>query len=980
MPSGRESQHIVANSELLGRAHEQADLDGALDAMRAGAGGIILLAGEAGVGKTRLLQTCLAHSGLLILNGDATEPTTPPYGPIIAALRAALRAMPDALAACGPLAPHLALLLPELGDSPPNTDYATLVEAIRCLMLAIARTTPAVIVLDDLQWADNATLELLPALATACAHERLLILGAYRNDEIPRGHPLRRLRNDLRRARMLREIVLEPLDDETAVALATRVLGYTLSPALASALAQQAEGVPLFVEELCGALAVRDRSQGRHPSQSGVELTSEARLPIPDTLRDALVLRLDGLPEEAARLLELAAMTGREFDLLVVEELVGTLNGLDALFERGVLIEVPPGRAAFRHALTREAIYLDIPWTRRRALHRQVATYLERQGAPPQIIAEHWLQAKEPALARFAWLNAAQQASAIHAYRDAVVAAQRALELWPDGDMEGERRLELLDLLGHCAQLCGMLPEAARAWREAAAGWRQAGDLRASAEAERQLASVCELQGHWERALAARVTAAEAFAVSDLPAEAAIERLAVAAHLRSAARFRSALDLLATAADEAASAERGDLQARIMGLEGNVRARMGQTDEGLALVRRALALALEQNQAGAAAEVYQRLADSLEHAGDYAGAEDTYLTAFSFCQANAIQATGQLCIACLTVVLRQTGDMERAMTLCREVLASEHSSAHARAVASGILGSVHVLRGRPRLAQPLLVESAALARRIELAAMELLAEWGLAQVAQLRGSYGAAMEHCRVILSRWEQIEECHYVVPPLRWAATFFALTQSADGVRACANALARVASLSGQAEALSALAHALGECALLDGDARQAVQQFDRSLELLRDLTVPFCHGLTQWRAGVACIAAGQSDAGALHLSSAYRMARKLGARPLAQYVAQTLHGLGETGSGRLGRRDNARFRPGNLTRRQREILQLVAQGQTNAEIARQLVLSPRTVEMHVGNILAALDSRTRAEAVRRAAELGLLENYSTSLAKIP
>ena len=670
---------------------------------------------------------------------------------------------------------------------------------------------------------------------------------------------------------------------------------------------------------------------------------------------------------------------GREFDLVQVEELAGGLEGVDALLERGALIELDPGRAAFRHALTREAIYLDIPWTRRRTLHRQVATHLERQGAAPQAVAEHWSQAKEPALARMAWLHAVQEAREIHAYRDAVVAAQRALDLWPDG-VENTRRLGLLDQLAHCAQLCGMFPEAAQAWREAATGWREDGDLRASAEAERNLASVCELQGHWEGALAARVTAAAAFAASGLPAEAAIERLAVAAHLRSAARFRSALDLLATAAEEAGEAGRGDLQARIMGLEGNVRARMGQANEGLALVRRALSLALEQNHAGAAAEIYQRLADSLEHAEDYAGAEDTYMTAFSYCQANAIPVTGQLCIACLTVVLRQTGEMERAMTLCREALGSEYSSAHARAVAGCVLGLTHALLGRPRLAQPLLVEASALARRIELVAMELLTEWGLAQVALLKGSYATAVEHCHAILLRSEQVEDCHYAVPALRWAATFFALMQAPDGARACANALARIASMSGQSEALSALAHALGECALLDGDARQAVQQFDRSLDLLRDMTVPFCYGLTQWRAGVACIAAGQRDAGALHLTSAYRMARKLGARPLAQYVAQSMQALGEMGSVRLGRRDEARLRSGDLTRRQREVLQLVAQGQTSAEIAHQLVLSPRTVEMHVGNILAALDSRSRAEAVRRAAELGLLENYSTSLAKIP
>jgi DNA-binding NarL/FixJ family response regulator len=100
----------------------------------------------------------------------------------------------------------------------------------------------------------------------------------------------------------------------------------------------------------------------------------------------------------------------------------------------------------------------------------------------------------------------------------------------------------------------------------------------------------------------------------------------------------------------------------------------------------------------------------------------------------------------------------------------------------------------------------------------------------------------------------------------------------------------------------------------------------------------------------------------------------------IAQSLHELGETGHAHMGRRDVARFRSGNLTRRQREILQLVAQGQTNAEIARQLVLSPRTVEKHVGNILATLDSRSRAEAVGRAAELSLLDSYRSSLAILP
>jgi DNA-binding NarL/FixJ family response regulator len=162
--------------------------------------------------------------------------------------------------------------------------------------------------------------------------------------------------------------------------------------------------------------------------------------------------------------------------------------------------------------------------------------------------------------------------------------------------------------------------------------------------------------------------------------------------------------------------------------------------------------------------------------------------------------------------------------------------------------------------------------------------------------------------------------------------------------------------------------------------VQQFRQALDLLRDVAIPYCHASTQLRAGIACAAANQRDAAVAHLTNAYRMARKLGARPLATRIAQALDALNEPIVERLRPGAAGRFRTGDLTRRQREILQLVALGQTNAEIARALVLSPRTVEMHVANILAILDSRSRAEAVRRATELGLLEEYSITPKKTP
>ena len=963
--------------ELIGRAEERAALGEALAAAPRGAAGVVLLGGEAGVGKSHLLDACLGESGLQVLRGPALEHATPPYGPIAAALRSYQRMQPrtlaESLAEYGPLAPYLALLLPELGSALPAANAAVLGEAICGALAAITRQSPTALIFDDLQWADNATLELLPVLAGALAGAPLVIAGIYRSDEVGRRHPLRKLRNELRRANLLREVAVNPLDAVETAALAGRILGRPPGPALASQLYERTDGIPLYIKELVEALSLGGRLR---MGPDGLELSPGSDLPIPESLRDAVLLRLDSLPEAALRLLQLAAAAGSEFDLPLVVDLAGgpagDSSGLDLLLERGLLVEVEPRRGAFRHPLLRDAIYGDISWTRRRDLHRQLAARLAAgagPGAVPLVIAHHWLAAQEPDRARLAYLAAGEQACAIHAYHDAAAAVKQALELWPNG-VDEVYRLEVFDRLGECAQLSGMAAEAAHAWREVAEGRRQRGDLQAAAFAERKLANVAELQGHWEAALAAHEAAARSFAAGGLPAECAAEHLAAAAHLRSAGRYRAALDLLDTAAEEALHAGRADLQARILGLNGNVLARMGKVAEGLALVREGLALALEKSLAGAAAEVYQRLADAWEHAGEYGAAKETYQVGFDFCQANAVPATAQLCVACLTVVLRHTGEWERAMSLCREVLASGDSTAHARAVAGGMLGSLYALRGQARPAHPVLVEAAALARQIELAAMELLSAWGLALVDELNGDNDRAAAHARFVLARWQRMEDVHYAVPPLRWAVTFLAV-HGADGeARACANALAQIAAASGQPEALSALAHALGEVALLDGDPPQAARQFMQALELLNDLPVPYCQALTGLRAGTACAAAGEREASVQRLADAYRIARQLGARPLATQAAQALEALGEPIGERLGQGAETRLQSGNLTRRQRQILQLVAQGQTNGEIADALVLSPRTVEMHVGNILATLDSRSRADAVRRAAELGLLD----------
>jgi DNA-binding NarL/FixJ family response regulator len=171
------------------------------------------------------------------------------------------------------------------------------------------------------------------------------------------------------------------------------------------------------------------------------------------------------------------------------------------------------------------------------------------------------------------------------------------------------------------------------------------------------------------------------------------------------------------------------------------------------------------------------------------------------------------------------------------------------------------------------------------------------------------------------------------------------------------------------AALAHALGEIALLEREPDHAVIEFGRSLDLLRELELPYQRAHTQLRAAAAFAAAGHAETAIERLTDAYRGARKLGAQPLAALAARELERLGERPEERLGRRAAGDLERAGLTLRELEVLRFVVVGRTNREIARELYLSQRTVDMHVRSILAKLDCRSRAEATHRAGELGLV-----------
>ena len=928
-------------SDLVGRDAERARLRSALDQARDGAGSLVLLSGEAGVGKTRLAAE-LATGATTVLRGSATQGGSAPYAPVAVALRGLLRADPRALAACGPLTRQLAFLLPELGEAAPAADRPTLFEALRC---AFEQAGQALVVLDDLQWSDAATLELLAALAEPVRELPLLVLAAYRSDGLPRDHGIRRLRNDLRRAGRLDELVLRPLDVDATAKLLASALGEPPSPALARAIHDRAEGIPFFVEELASALRVGGTVQVED-------------VPLPETVRDAVLLGLADLSSEARAAAEVAAVAGERFD----PELVASLSspdGLSELVERGVVRE----EATFRHALTQEALYADVPWMRRRALHRALAEALEAAGAPARDVARHWLGARAGTCAREALLRAAAESELVHAYRDAAEAGRQALELWPEAGDES-RRAAALAQYARCAQLAGELAEAARAWRELSAMHGHPGDERALAGAQRELAAVQELRGDREAAFAARRAAAEAFGAIGAPADAAVEHLAMANQRRLAAKHAEAIALALTAREQADAAGRLDLRIRALGLEGVARAKHGDYAGGLDVVRGGLALALEHDLTAVAAELYQRLSVTLYDSADYRRAQDALDTALQLCRASPDAGTEVACVSCMAYVLRERGDWERAADMSREMIAT----GTAVFVAEGLLGAIHAYQGRLSSARRLLLSSLGVAARLDHYNMTVDTTAALARVAAAEGDDDGARERCREILGRFARSDDHHYAVGALRWGAAFHARHGDAAGVRACAEALTRIASQTGHADALAALGHALAEAALLDGDAAAAADQLGRAVELHRGIDMPFERAQIELRAGVAFVAAGDRETGLEHLRDAYRAARKLGARPLAAEAAGEVATLGESVVERLGRRAAADADGSGLSPREREVVRLLAVGHTNREIALELFLSPRTVDMHVRNILRKLDCRSRTEAAGRARELGL------------
>ena len=463
----------VAQSPFTGRQREWQALQSIWHNVTQGQAHFVLIAGEAGIGKTRLAEELLgwaASQGILTARTRtyAAEGRLA-YAPLIEWLRTpALKAGLMQLNAVS--LTELARLLPELlserpGLAPPNPIVENwqrhlLFEALTQAILACKQ--PLLLVLDDVQWCDQETLEWLHFLFRHDAQAPLLIIGTARPEGLGPRHPSAALRSGLRNSQQLTELQLTSLTAADTVQLAQQMAGKDLDPAWAQRLYRDTEGNPLFVVEIVRAglsRVVEDQANTDELTAPSIHSDPPTLTPLPLKVQAVIESRLAQLTPFARKLAELAATIGRDFTFDVLVRAAETredevMEGLDELSQQHIVREQRANVYDFSHDKIREVVYAQISATRRRLLHRRIAQVLETVHASnlDQVsgqLAAHYEGAGLPEQALTYYQQAAQRSLRIYANHEAIDLFNRGLGLLASmPDNENISRQELAFLLG----------------------------------------------------------------------------------------------------------------------------------------------------------------------------------------------------------------------------------------------------------------------------------------------------------------------------------------------------------------------------------------------------------------------------------------------------------------------------------------------------------------------------------------------------
>ena len=391
-PSIRLRGGAAGRVRLTGRDEEMAELRGLLSRAMAGQGQLILFAGEPGVGKTRLAEEVCAEAarrGALVLTGHCYETAgAPPYSPFAELLEQAARsaAAPMFREALGQDAGEVARICPELrkafddippGDDVPDPSRRYLFNAVRDVLERAAAQRPLVLLLDDLHWADEATLDLLRHATERLAETRLLVVGTHRNAEADIRGPFRDWWADVHRQRLGQQLVLRQLSEAGSVALIGEVAGRRVRPAVAASIYRATEGNAFFIEEMVRHLAEEGQLQGGEASAPEI-----AGFGVPEGVRLVVGKRLARLGTDAQAILTAAAVVGRPFTVELIVAMGGgseeaVLNATDAAEAAGVLVG-EAGALRFTHELIRQTLVAGLSHARRQRMNLRAARAMEQ--------------------------------------------------------------------------------------------------------------------------------------------------------------------------------------------------------------------------------------------------------------------------------------------------------------------------------------------------------------------------------------------------------------------------------------------------------------------------------------------------------------------------------------------------------------------------------------------------------------------------
>ena len=484
---------------FIGRQRELDALQAALAHAVAGQPGVVLLTGEPGIGKTRTAQEMVAHAGrlnVLALWGRCPEePGAPPYWPWLQMIRRYISLQDEDVlgAMLGSAAAYVAALDPEqlgrLGVDrpvPPESDAAKarfrFFDAIAGFWRRAAARQPLLLVIDDLHRADVPSLRLLEFIMAEAETSRLMLLGTYRDAEVTRQHPLSDTLAELHRHAAVQRFLLGGFSPaETARFVATA--DAAASAELAAALHEQTEGHPLFLTEL-----VLDRNQFRVP---GVSIAQAGILAVPKGVREAIGVRLNRLSPSCLRVLQHAAVFGREFRLELLQPVLADLTEDDCLAalteaRAASLIDAlaEPGGYQFAHALVRDTLYDELPAAQRARWHQRIGQALEMQYQDDltpclSALAHHYQAAGtagDVSKAIDYASRAAERAAAMQAHEEASRHYQRACDLLPVGPVTDAQRCRLLLGLGNAQNSAGASELALASFTNAAGCARRLGD------------------------------------------------------------------------------------------------------------------------------------------------------------------------------------------------------------------------------------------------------------------------------------------------------------------------------------------------------------------------------------------------------------------------------------------------------------------------------------------------------------------------